>query len=291
MNLYEFGLTYLNNNAPYYTIKNSEIGVITATDSNTFSGVKTLFYSLKDKINFLCYDIGMTQQQIKWCQDNNLPLSYLKTQIPQIDKWQTYIKPFIIDESPFAYTIWLDSDCVVTGNLSCSLNIQNTETFFTRHWINPKYLKKNNSKLYELYPVTGEPVFINAGVLAINKNKDAELLKQWIYMVENTITNEVIRQYVVNWDEGSLVWAIRKTHLEAKIIYENNSYNFFCDTTNESYSLQKNYLDFFVGPIGILDQQPAPTLFFKQLLKQNAFICHLSTCMSNKNKFWKKWTS
>jgi hypothetical protein len=99
---------------------------VTATDSNTFIGVQTLFSSIKNKINFLCYDLGLKEEEIAWCKENNLELK--KIELPgckHIKKWQTYVKPWLVDDSPFEYTVWIDSDCVVVGDLSKSKFIQN----------------------------------------------------------------------------------------------------------------------------------------------------------------------
>lgn len=289
MNLYEFGLRYLLNNSPSYKIADPEIGIVTATDSNTFIGVKTLFASIKNKINFICYDIGLTNKEVEWCNANDLTLIPFPVTIPFIDKWQTYLKPFIIEASPYPYTIWIDSDCVVVGDLSTSQLIANKETFFTKHWINIKYLKHNNEKLYELYPVQCISEPINAGVFGINKTTDSDILKEWLFMTKNTIDNSVLRNYVINWDEGSLIWAINKTNNGKKIVSENSKYNFFCEVNEAAKIFVKCYKDFYDTSFGDLKNCGLPSSFFKELLNQDAYVCHLSTCMENGRKYWKKW--
>lgn len=289
MDLYKFGLDFLEKNAPLYKIEADDIGIITATDSNTFLGVKTLYHSIKDKVNFICYDLGMSHEELKWCKNNNLQTVKFNVTIPLIDKWQTYLKPFIIQQSPFDYTIWIDSDCIVTGNLSLSPLIQSKETFFTRHWINSKHLKQNSKELYESYPAEWDSDLINAGVLAINKTKDYTILEEWIKMVNRTIYDNILRNYVVNWDEGSLLWAIRKTNNAKKIIDEQCKYNFYCEIEGATKNLQQKYKNFYDRPIGNIENCLYPTAFFKEVLKQEAYICHFATCMENKNKYWNKW--
>lgn len=290
IDLYQNGLNYLEANSPQYKITNSNIGVVTATDDNTFIGMKTLYYSIKDKINFICYNLGMSKINVDWCKQNNINLINFNSKIT-IDKWQTYVKPFVVEQSPFEYTIWIDTDCVVTGNLSQSNLIQETQTFFTKHWINPELLRQNNKTLYELYPVQENTEFnINAGVFGINKNKDSNILQEWLHMVKITLKNDTIRNYVVNWDEGSLLWAIKKTKNKIKIVDENSKYNFFCDVngSTDKYQTQSSN-KFYVSPIGKINKRVYPTAFFRELLKQDAYICHLATCMENKFKYWKMW--
>lgn len=290
MKLYNFGLNYLQTNTPSYKIEDPDTGIVTATDSNTFVGVKTLYCSIKDKINFVCYDLGLSSEEIEWCKINGLELRQAPTKIPFIDKWQTYLKPFIVQSSPYKYTIWLDSDCVVTGDLSVSDIIRNKETFFTRHWINSIYLRQNKEDLYKNYPVETKSDLINAGAFAINKTADLDILEHWISMVERTIENEEIRNWVVNWDEGSLLWAIQKTNNNNKIIDVESKYNFFCETDGSSKTFEETYPNFYDRPIGILKASISPTTFFESLLRQPAYICHLSTCMLNSRKYWKRWS-
>lgn len=289
MNLYEFGLAYLKKNAPQYKILDPDIGIVTATDHNTFIGVKTLYLSVKDKINFVCYDLGLTEEDLRWCKDNNLRTIKFINNTTDIDKWQTYLKPFLIKESPYDYTIWIDSDCIVTGDLSKSEIIQNKETFFTRHWINEKFLKKNNEKLYELYPVSGKSDYINAGVFGLNKLKDSNILDEWILMTNVTLQNETIRNYVVNWDEGSLLWAIRKTNNGNKIIDDNSKYNFYTEFSGTTLAYEKDIKTFYDRPTEQLTDCVIPSVFFKKILKGNGLIRHFSTCMKNQEKYWNKW--
>lgn len=290
MKVYDFGLNYLEKHAPVYNVQDHDVGIVTATDSNTFIGVKTLFYSIKDKINFVCYDLGMSSDELNWCKENGLHTIKFDIKIPLIDKWQTFLKPFIIQQSPYNYTLWIDSDCIVTKDLSLSSVIQNRETFFTRHWINPKHVKKNNKKLYELYPVEGESEYINAGVIGFNKSHDLDILEQWIHLINIGIydVTGTIRSYLAMHDEGALTWALRKTNKGYRIINDYR-YNLYCEFLRNSHAVD-NITDFYDTPIQQLPDYVMPSRFFKKVLESDAFVCHFSTCMINSNKYWLRWT-
>ena len=290
MKLYDFGLEYLKTHLPECQLEGEDIGIVTATDSNTFIGVKTLFYSIRDKINFVCYDLGMSSEELDWCKENGLQTIKFDITIPLIDKWQMFLKPFVIQQSPYDYTIWIDSDCIVTKDLSLSSVIQNRQTFFTRHWINPKHVKKNNNKLYELYPVEGDSDSLNAGVIGFNKSQDLDILEQWIHLINIGLYDDTgtIRSYLAMHDEGALTWALRKTNKGNKIINDSR-YNLYSEFIGNSYTVN-DIKDFYDSPIQQLSDYIVPSRFFKRVLDSNAFVCHFSTCMVNSNKYWLRWT-
>ena len=283
MKLYDYGLTYLQKNSPQYKIKNKDIGIVTATDSNTFIGVQTLFASVKNKINFLCYDIGLAQKELDWATENNMPVKQFKICIKQIDKWQTYLKPFFIKKSPYKYTLWIDSDCIVTGDLSTLDVIMNKQTFFVQHWIVDKYLAKNQEDLYKKYPVEGISANINAGVFAINKATHSNILNEWLYLINIVVNNEEIRNLTACWDEGCLNWALKKTN-SGNLVLKDYRYN--CNTSFNSASPEKR---FYESPTVDIGNHLIPSKFFKEVLNSKVFINHFSTCMENDKKYWTKW--
>jgi len=292
MNIYNRGLEFLLENSPKFKISDSEIGIVTATDHNTFAGVKTLFTSIKDKINFICYDIGMSSADLTWCNENGLNVIKFEIDIPLIDKWQTYLKPFIVQKSPFNYTLWIDSDCIVVGDLSKSSIITEKRTFFSKHWISKRYLRTNNKRLYELFPVEGNAEFINAGVFGINKSTDNNIIDEWVNLMEKAIKNKNIRDLIVNWDEGGLVWSLQKTNKGRLVVDENSVYNMHTEFVGSTSCPQEiNIKSFYERPTLLLPRCSYPSLFFKTLLSaSSAYICHFSTCMQNNKKYWNMWS-
>ena len=286
-----FGLNLLEQHTPQYNLLDDNLGIVTAGDCNVFDGIRILHASVKNKINFLCYDIGFTEQQTKWAFENNLNIKRL--QIPKthanVSHWQTYLKPWVIEDSPFDYTLWIDSDCVVTGNLSLASAITNKQTFFVQHWIKQESLRPNNKKLYEEFPTeTDQLVYVNAGVFGINKKTDAAIISDWKMLLTKGLTESpYLLEYIINWDEGALNWAIQKNKASCCIIddYRYNCFSAFCSLSNvmpHSYYHQRG---FFIEGTSSFPQ----IAFRKMLQNKEPFVLHFATRMNNKRKYWTQW--
>ena len=65
-------LPYLEKICSRYTVTDKDVGVVTAADSKFFTGLQLLYTSLKHKVNFCVFDIGLSDHQIKWCKDNDI---------------------------------------------------------------------------------------------------------------------------------------------------------------------------------------------------------------------------
>lgn len=285
-------LKILERYTPRYNLVDDKIGIVTAGDARVFDGIQILYSSTKNKINFLCYDIGFTKEQLKWAQKNNMRVvSYpIDPKIKQIDKWQTFLKPWIVDDSPFDYTIWIDSDCIVIGDLSSSTFISNKETFFVQHWIHQSMLRRNNEKLYELHPVENtKTIYINAGVFGINKKKDQQIIDNWKSLIHKGLhADSNILSYLANWDEGALNWSIQKSNANN---YVQDSYIHNCYTDFE-WNRDDKLFNTYHQKILLYDGLTTfPNLFFRKLLlTEGPLILHFSTCMDNRKKYWTLWS-
>jgi len=287
---HKMGLPHLAKNSPKYNIVSSDIGVITATDTNTFVGVQTLFTSLKEKINFICYDIGLTQDDVEWAKENKMEIRSVDypERIKTLSKWQTYLKPWFVDDSPFEYTLWIDSDCIVVGDLSQSDFIKNRETFFVKHWIKQEYLRKNMQELYYKYPADIHNYdYINAGVFGVNKKTENNIVKDWKMIIEKGMDDAAILSFISNWDEGALNWAIQRNNRHS-MVKDDYRYNCFA-----SFFIDKKRHDFntYHQPVYIFEKSSIPSLFFKRIFEgPESFVLHFSTCMENKSKYWSVWS-
>lgn len=284
-------LKILERYTPRYDLQEQTTGIVTAGDSNVFDGIRILYSSIKNKINFLCYDIGFTKSQLDWAQKNNMRIKQypVDSWFKQIDKWQTFLKPQFVDDSPFEYTIWIDSDCIVVGDLAKSPFISNKETFFVQHWIHQPMLRKNNDRLYERYPVKQKDVpYVNAGVFGINKNKDQPLITDWKTLIRDCLwSDDGLIGCLANWDEGALNWAIQKNEGRdyVKDAYDHNCFSNF--TWNHDDKLFNTYHQKILLVDGTLT---FPNLFFRKILSaKDPLILHFSTCMDNKRKYWGLW--
>ena len=293
MNLFEHGLNLLENKSKKWTIADLSIGIVTAADKNVFQGLQALFVSVKNKINFLCYDIGLTAEQKIWCQKNNLHLKNLTfpTNLTKFNGWMSYTKPWVVVDSPFEYTVWLDTDCVVVGDLSKADLILNKQTFFVEHFL--KRYPPNSNYLYEQHPVKADLnnwKYINAGVFGIHK-KDVEdlIINKWQFLINRCLQNSKIKQTCdLYWDEGSLNWSLQKDD-SLNLITNNHLYNWpgDYDVLEKQKKDQMMKVSCLLAPVIY-----GPSLFFDKLLQQseNKYIIHFASGESLKKiKYFNVW--
>lgn len=294
--LFKFGLDFLDNNYPKWNLSSKFYSVVTAADSNVFPGLLSLFYSLKNKIPFVCYDIGLSDEEKKYCSSIGIRLKDIE--FPQVLKklknWQFYLKPWIIEDSDSLYTLWIDTDCVVTGDLSQADLIKNKQTFFVKTCLSSKHLKTNNAKLYEKYPVANLDLpSINSGVFGINK-KDIEwfVVSKWQYLIRKSI-EEGFTDLLVYQDEGALNWSLQETNASYLITHDWSYNKQTCYNTNFIY--EEKLLDHVINPLRV-PRCITSSSFFKTLLsvatENEIKIAHFSTGAGFiENKYWQQWKS
>jgi hypothetical protein len=293
MDIFEHGLNLLEIKSKKWTITDFSVGIVTAADKNVFRGLQALFVSVKNKINFLCYDIGLTTEQKNWCERNNLQLKSLAfpSDLTKLNGWMSYTKPWVIADSPFEYTIWLDTDCVVVGDLTQAELIFRKRTFFVEHFL--KQYPANLNYLYEQRPVKADTKnwnYINAGVFGIHK-KDIEdlIVNKWQFLINVCIQDSKIKQTCdMYWDEGSLNWSLQKDN-SLDFITNNHSYNWpgDYDIIEKQKKDQVNKIPCLFAPVIY-----GPSLFFDKLLEQSTdkFIIHFATGESSKKpKYFNVW--
>lgn len=302
MNLFERGLKTLELESKKWSIGDPRIGIVTAGDKNVFRGIQSLFASIKNKINFLCYDLGLTSEQIKWCTNNNLPLKpmsslseFLKiqTKLIKIDKgWFSYAKPWVIQDSPFEYTVWVDTDCVVVGDLTQADLIINKRTFFVEHFCTA--CDTNKPYLYECLPVKANlttcPI-VNAGVFGIHKKDVQDLVvNKWQYLIDLCIQNSKLKKTCdFYWDEGMLNWSLQKDN-SIELITNCFLYNWPGNITLQEKLLKDkaNKIPSIFAPINF-----GPSLFFLNLLKNSTdkYIVHFASGETNIPKYFNCFSS
>jgi hypothetical protein len=279
-------LQYLTDNLPSYSIDDKSIGVVTGSDTNTFEGLQVLFYSLKGKISFLCYDLGLTDKELDWCRKENISIKQCPTIFTKNKPkhWQTYTKPWLVQDSPFEYTIWFDTDCIVVGDLTKADLINNKQTFFTKHWIHPDIVVKNGKPIYKTFPVAEKSTYyINAGVFGINKHTHGSILRDWIKILSGCLQDEGLIKHLASGDEGGLHWSLQNNG-DLSLIVDDYRYN-MCSAVHRSHINKHTIQPFFVSGISFNSIK-----FFETCCKQKeAFVLHFSTCLEHKQKYWKTW--
>ena len=294
LDLYKFGLNFLAKHSPSWNLFSEDCSVVTAADSNVFPGLLSLFFSLKDKIRFVCCDLGLSSAEREYC--NSIGMEFKSIDFPPILKklknWQFYIKPWIIQHSDSSYVLWIDTDCIVAGDLSQAEMIKNKQTFFVKTCLNLSHMKTNNTELYKKYPVKNfELPPINSGVFGVNK-KDIEwfVVSKWQHMICKSI-EENFTDLLVYQDEGALNWSLQETD-SSHLVTHDWSYNKqTCYNTNRIH--EKSLLKHVIDPLRI-SRCNTSSNFFKALLtaaaEKNIKIAHFSTGANFiKNKYWQQW--
>jgi hypothetical protein len=189
------------------------IGVLTAADAGYFPGVQLLSASLGQAVPLAIVDLGFSVKQRQWCQSQGRHLVSSPTLriSRELHMWQSWNKPFYVRDSPFQQTLWIDSDCVVVGDLSSLGREVERGPFVVEHWVEP-YVQPNHEDLYRRFPVSlrlppGKG--FNAGVIGLDIVRDAELLNLWCWLVTLAADDPEARSLVTWFDEGALHWALQ----------------------------------------------------------------------------------
>lgn len=197
-----------------------DYGILTACSQKLFIGLQMLITSIVNfyDIHVLVYDVGMSSEQIAWCKKHP-KVSVKPFKIPNYNKHITYagawFKSHYISSSPFKHTIWIDSDAIVIGDLRELIDLAHPNAFFTSDHTQLKESTLNQPKLYSYLPI-GIPYYrdilpyLNSGVLITHKNRDADILEDWRYCVEQACSVKEIAEAVSCWDQGALKWSLHK---------------------------------------------------------------------------------
>lgn len=195
-------------------------GILTACSRNLFIGLQMMISSIAHfyDVIVLVYDVGLTPEQVAWC--NRQPGVMVKpfkhpehgNHIKYAGAW---FKSHYISSSPFKHTIWIDADTMVIGDLREIIDWSHPEALFTSDYTQLKETTINSSILYSYMPI-GKPYhhdilpYINTGVLVTHKKRDATILKDWRYCVEQACAVKEIAEAIACWDQGAAKWALHK---------------------------------------------------------------------------------
>lgn len=216
---------------PRWRIEDSDFGIITASDDRAFSGLQLLYYSLhlSHELPLVVFDIGLTHDQQAWCRNQAdlrlFPFHTLNedSAIPtSVEMWQSWNKPLYIVAAPFRRTLWIDSDCMIFGNLNPLAHRLKECPLLVRDFFAPYNILNNSPELYERLPVENPTISIlaNAGVLGFDKVRDRSLLDDWLRCIDLAFTDEVVARSIRWHDQGALNWAIQKHNLVGKIVLD-----------------------------------------------------------------------
>lgn len=217
-------------------------GIITACDDGFFplAQVMLLSITLSHEVPIALFDLGLSELNRDWLLTvPNLRILKCSSHVmpTNINGWQTYNKPFYIQDSPFDKTIWIDCDCVVLDDLNHLVNLlRHNPVMFQCYHV--KGGTHNDPQLHALMgtnltPHQSGPPIINAGILGFDKRRefDSLLLADWCEATKRAVGNRDIQRHAKYWDQGLLQWTL-ESKCVLPIIHDDKRWN--CPATIES---------------------------------------------------------
>jgi hypothetical protein len=235
-----------------------DFGILTACSKNLFIGLQMLLTSIAHyyDVRVLVWDVGMSPEQVKWCHKQPkvcvMPFKhpYYRDHITYAGAW---FKPHYMSSSPFKHTIWIDSDAMVVGDLRELIDWAHPNALFTSDYTQLQESTLNLPSLYSYLPI-GKPYFhdilpyINSGVLITHKKRDAVILEDWRYCVEQACTVREIADSVACWDQGALKWALHKNDL-LYLIVPDKKFNYPAKIRHFAYPSTSDAVSYWIKTI------------------------------------------
>ena len=289
-------LPYLEKICSRYTVTDKDVGVVTAADSKFFTGLQLLYTSLKHKVNFCVFDIGLSDHQIKWCKDNDIIVKQQSNSVPDKFKensqyWYWWNKPYYMVQSQFRYTVWIDSDVIVKDGLQYVVDYVKKRPFFVQHsaWENYVPINGTTEKFYEHFPLHSRPTkrdCINSGILAFDMDRDQWLFEKWINMITEVLEKGLRDDIGIFHDERCLNHIIHECDLVDDIcrLTEYNKLILSYETTQQ-IGRHDIVRDRIKGNMDRVPMSYRPKDFFRQIRKRDDKIMHFC----DTPKPWKYW--
>lgn len=270
-------------------------GIITSTDSKSFDAFKLFFNSLKKhnpKLPLVVFNLGLCEQEIKWCEKNKINIKNYKNPIVPKDyfMWQTWNKPDYINRSEFDYTLWIDCDTIIYGSLDEIFKKLKKQIFIVRDYFGCDDLLSNNPELYIKFPVKKRlKTLPNGGVLGLCKSrkKDARFLKKYLKMTKRVSKNRELSKLFSWWDQGVIHWSLEKSK-NTKCVNQSREFN---DALYDTNLKPKNEHELYErlkkrnSKIVHLGGSPKPYFWFENQNKLKIFVLgHDDECLKKVEK-------
>ena len=163
----------------------ADTGLLTAADAAFFGGFQLLYFSVVTRYRcpVAVVDLGFTPHQRQWCnQQADLTVIYCPDTLPvprTVDDWQHWNRPHYFRLSPFRRNIWLDSDCIVAGQLDELAERLASDLFAAECFAPWKRRERIESPHHNFgtQPSLRRPVM--SGVCGFDVQRDAATLTLW----------------------------------------------------------------------------------------------------------------
>lgn len=194
-------------------------GIVTAANSDIFFDLQQMLRSLEafDHCPVEVFDLGLTDLQKEWIELHpqrtlrELPRWINRvSRLKRVREWPTWLKPFYLLHSHFDRMLWIDADCVALRDPAAALELICQHPLLTKD-VAP-VIVHNHPDLYHYLPVENidSTLRVNAGVVGLDRQRDAELLAAWAWAVQWAARNLRFRNRFRWFDQGALLWALQK---------------------------------------------------------------------------------
>lgn len=179
-----------------------DCGVLYVADSTVFPGLQ--ISSCSSDYPVCVVDIGLTDEQIKWCDEYEIQVIRYVGIVPDIPHWQTWLKASALLLTPFKYTLYLDTDTLCTNSLTQAFDyIKNNGLLIVddeaKWYQHDKYIEY--AKHYTAHTSYDER-YVNAGVIGYSHDH-MEFIHTYQRLCQECFDNELYHIY--SWfDEGCL---------------------------------------------------------------------------------------
>lgn len=189
-----------------------DTGFMTACNARFFFGMQLLVASIRHQGDWpICViDLGLKPEQRQECLRHNVMLLPVTGAVLQhVRDWILWAKPLFLQRSPFARTVWIDSDAVLLSDPQPLLD-RLSESFVVFREDHCPWLASNRAELYVRLPVPGGPTnaTLNAGVVGLDSRRDQWILDTWANLVRRATQDRHLAQTIRWHDQGSLLWTL-----------------------------------------------------------------------------------
>jgi hypothetical protein len=194
-------------------------GVITAAGEDYFVGFRLLAASLGGRAPLTLFDAGLNARQRRFAAGRATVLPLPELLFPRdadSAAWATWNKPLYFLHSPYRRTLWIDADCLVTGDLNPLFDLVERAGPLTVSHASYAAYPGNREGLYAREPCRRFPPHanVNAGVVGLGPDDASrQLLDAWAYLVRKAGRDPGLRGDVAWFDEGALHWALQKLEM------------------------------------------------------------------------------
>ena len=193
--------------------------ILVAADRNVFAGLQLLYHSLdlSHEFRMELFDLGLTAKQRAWVESlPNVRLRSLKDAGSLLfshhhHMWQTWNKPLYFKACDHKRVLWLDTDCVVSGDLRLAFERLKTHPVLVKDPAD-SMIYKNGDHLYKIRPVKQRlnVTYANGGIVGLAKDRDDTLLSEWIDCIREASRSDPVVHNIKWFDQGCLNWAIER---------------------------------------------------------------------------------